>query len=139
MNANERERLQIHDAMDRLFAGEPIRSDGKLTVKSLAAEAGLDRGMLTRKHTDLQEEFRERIRIQGATPEALRALTKENADLKRDITRARLDRRRALARTQRCVRAMNALEMEKLAVEERLRPIEPRLSSVPITPSPAGT
>jgi hypothetical protein len=33
------ERAEIEAAMDRLLAGTPLRSDGKLTVVSLAAEA----------------------------------------------------------------------------------------------------
>lgn len=36
--ADEHVRRVIRDAMDRLIAGKPLHSDGKLTVKSLAAE-----------------------------------------------------------------------------------------------------
>ena len=42
MTAGERERRRIRDAMDRWLVGGPIRSDGKLTIKSLAAEAGVN-------------------------------------------------------------------------------------------------
>ena len=44
----------ITDAMVRLFIGAPLRSDGQLTVKSLAEEAGLRRNKLTHKHTGLR-------------------------------------------------------------------------------------
>ena len=47
MNIQDKERRVIRDAMDRLLAGTPIRSDGKLTIKSLAAEAGVKRWLLT--------------------------------------------------------------------------------------------
>lgn len=47
----------ITDAMIRLLAGAPLRSDGKLTIKSLAAEAGLRRNKLTHKHTGLRDLF----------------------------------------------------------------------------------
>ena len=42
MTAGERERRRIRDAIDRLRDGGPIRSDGKLTTKSLAAEASVN-------------------------------------------------------------------------------------------------
>ena len=130
MNADERERLQIRDAMGRLLAGQPIRSDGKLTIKSLAAEAGLKRGKLTHKHTDLQTEFRDTILVHGATPDALQALTDENADLKRRLSRARADRKRVLDRARLYVRKMYVLEIENAQLRDRLRESEPRLSLI---------
>ena len=130
MNANERERMQIRDAMCRLLAGKPIRSDGKLTVKSLAAEAGVKRWLLTHKHIDLQDEFRDRIRIHGTTPDVMRALVDENADLKRRLKRARTDLRRSLARTQRYARMMQVLELEKARIAERLAQHEPKLVTI---------
>ena len=113
MNTNERERMQIRDAMGRLLAGEPIRSDGKLTIKSVAAEAGVKRWLLTHKHTDLQVEFRDRIRLQGSMPDQTRPLVAENDDLKKRLKRARIDLRRALARTQRYARVVQVSELEK--------------------------
>ena len=121
MSANDHERRVIRDAMDRLLAGEPIRSDGKLTVKSLAVEANVMRWLLTEKHTDLQDEFRDKVRTQGATPDAIRALATENVDLKQRLTRVRTDRQLALARLQRCNRLIRALVLEKAQLEERLR------------------
>ncbi|MDO0929585.1 hypothetical protein QQY24_31005 [Streptomyces sp. TG1A-8] len=47
----------ITDAMVRLLIGAPLHSDGKLTVVSLAAEAGLRRNKLTPKHTGLKGLF----------------------------------------------------------------------------------
>ena len=70
-HSDEPERRLIRDAMARLLDGDPIRSDGKLTVKSLAAEAGLKRWYLTHKHTDLRDEFYDRVRAQGTTPAAM--------------------------------------------------------------------
>ncbi|MGW5274573.1 hypothetical protein ACWEQP_18745 [Streptomyces sp. NPDC004044] len=45
----------VTDAMVRLLSGVPARSDGQLTVKSLAAEAGLKRNNLTHKHSGISE------------------------------------------------------------------------------------
>jgi hypothetical protein len=46
--------IAVIHAMGRLLLGSPLRSDGKLTVKSLAAEAGLRRNKLTHRHTALK-------------------------------------------------------------------------------------
>ncbi len=43
--------------MVRLLIGVPLHSDGQLTIKSLAAEAGLRRNKLTHKHTGLKDLF----------------------------------------------------------------------------------
>ncbi|WP_179220221.1 hypothetical protein [Rhodococcus sp. NCIMB 12038] len=68
--------------MDRLIAEEPLYSDGKLTIKSLAEEARIKRWLLTHRHTDLQSEFRARI---SNTPPALVALRDERDDAQRRI------------------------------------------------------
>ncbi|MFE2729015.1 hypothetical protein [Kitasatospora sp. NPDC059327] len=47
----------VTDAMVRLLLGAPLRSDGKLTIVSRAAEAGLRRNKLTHKHTGLKDLF----------------------------------------------------------------------------------
>lgn len=90
------ERDQIRAAADRLLAGIPQRSNGALTIVSLAEEAGVKRHVLTHRHTDLKDEFNARVRAQGHTPESerklrerlekaearLEALREENIELK---------------------------------------------------------
>ena len=95
MNNDDKERQIIRDAMERLLAGTPIRSDGKLTIKSLAAEADVKRWLLTHRHTDLQEEFRDKIRTCGSTPAATRALAASNNRLKQQLKQARDEMRQA--------------------------------------------
>ena len=109
---DDKERRQIRDAMDRLLAGDPIRSDGKLTVKSLAAEASVKRWLLTHKHTDLQDEFRDRVRAQGATPAAIAALHEQIAELKEAQTRDRAALRAAVARAETHARETQVLALE---------------------------
>ncbi|MBP2451921.1 hypothetical protein [Mycolicibacterium lutetiense] len=77
--SDENVRRAIRDAMNRLIAGKALRSDGKLTVKSLAEEARVKRWLLTHRHTDLQDEFRSRIANTDMEPPAIRALSEENA------------------------------------------------------------
>jgi hypothetical protein len=60
------ERAQIRAAMGRILAGTPERSNGALTVVALALEAGVPRNALTQRHTDLKNEFYQRIRERGA-------------------------------------------------------------------------
>ncbi|ELB93166.1 hypothetical protein Rwratislav_10388 [Rhodococcus wratislaviensis IFP 2016] len=51
------DRRAITAAMQRLFAGTPLRSSGKLDIVTLAQEAGVKRNKLTHKHTDLKDLF----------------------------------------------------------------------------------
>ena len=130
-NIEEPERRLIRDAMTRLLDGDPIRSDGKLTVKSLAAEAGLKRWYLTHKHTDLRDEFYDRVRVQGATPAAMTKLYEEIAALKeahkRD--RAALDHAEAQmkihARETQVLAFENARLKNKRADARRCGPTDP--------------
>ena len=95
MTESDADRRTIRDAMDRLIAGDPVRSDGKLTIKSLAEEAGVKRWMLTHRHTDLQDEFRARIAGFGAEPEPVRKLKQQVGDLQQENERLRRDLRDA--------------------------------------------
>lgn len=91
----EQERQTIRDAMERLIRGEPIRSDGKLTVKSLAEEAGVKRWLLTHRHTDLQDEFRARIESAGTEPAPVRQLREQIAQLVTENKQLRVQLREA--------------------------------------------
>jgi hypothetical protein len=64
------ERREIEAAMDRLLNGTPLRSDGKLTIVSLAAEASVKRHVLTHRHTDLKDLFNARVKAQHSVPPA---------------------------------------------------------------------
>ena len=58
------ERSRIRAAAERLLAGQPFASDGALTIVALAAEAGVHRMALIKRHVDLKNEFQERVRTQ---------------------------------------------------------------------------
>lgn len=58
------ERTRILEAMERLLAGQPVASNGSLTTAALAAEAGVHRMALYKRHADLNNEFNERIRTE---------------------------------------------------------------------------
>ncbi|MFJ8347508.1 hypothetical protein ACIQ9J_14265 [Streptomyces sp. NPDC094153] len=81
------ERTRIRAAIDRLLAGQPTTSDGALTVVALAAEAGVHRMALQKRHADLKHEFYERVRIETKQlPESEKRLRKSVSDLKETIT-----------------------------------------------------
>ena len=112
MNTEDQQRRTIRDAMERLFEGNPIRSDGKLTVKSLAAEAGVKRWLLTHRHLDLQDEFRDKIQTHGSTPEAMRSLAADNDRLTRQLKQARADLKQARAEINHYTRVVQVLTLE---------------------------
>ena len=112
MNTEDKERRMIRDAMDRLLAGAPIRSDGKLTVKSLAAEAGVKRWLLTHRHTDLQDEFRDKIQTHGSTTDTMSALADDNARLTRKLEQARADLKQARTENNHYTRVIQVLTVE---------------------------
>lgn len=51
----------VRAAMDRLFAGQAVHTDGRLTVKNLALEAAIPRSTLYRAEPALLREFERRL------------------------------------------------------------------------------
>lgn len=113
-------RRTIRDAMDRLIEGKPIRSDGKLTVKSLAAEAGVKRWVLTHQHTDLQQEFRDRCERQGDTPDNQKKLIEKLENLKEKVQRYKVRVSDLAEENNRLTRVIQVLTLEKLQLQEKL-------------------
>ncbi len=112
MTDPDTQRAAIRDAMARLLDGAPIRSDGKLTIKTLADEAGVKRWVLTHRHTDLQEEFRARVDRHGKDPEPVARLKEQLEHLRQENTRLRQELRQdkaTISLLQRHI-AVDALE-----------------------------
>jgi hypothetical protein len=106
------ERAEIEAAMDRLLDGIPLRSDGKLTVVSLAAEAGVKRHALTHKHTDLKDRFYARIKAQHSVPASETKLRDQIADLRRKLYDIRAERDEYKQAADALARALNVLTVE---------------------------
>jgi len=82
----QEERARIRAAVDRLLASQPVASDGALTVVALAAEAGVHRMALLKRHADLKNEFYQRVRNETAqTPEIEARLRETVAQLQATI------------------------------------------------------
>lgn len=114
-------RRVIRDAMDRLISGEPLYSDGKLTIKSLAEEAQIKRWLLTHRHTDLQAEFRARI-VNTDAPPALVALRDERDDAQRRIDELTAEVTALQETVHQLERIIQVLALENDQLREGQRP-----------------
>ncbi|MET9507676.1 hypothetical protein ABZX62_04205 [Streptomyces flavidovirens] len=86
MNRQQDERTRIREAMDRLLAGQATNSNGSLTIVALAAEAGVHRMALMKRHMDLKGEFYERVRNETRqVPEPEKRLRETVTKLKKTI------------------------------------------------------
>ncbi|MFF3967918.1 hypothetical protein ACFYZI_40980 [Streptomyces griseorubiginosus] len=80
------ERSRIRGAMDRLLTGQATVSNGSMTAAALAAEAGVHRMALYKRHVDLKREFEERVRKETRQiPETEKRLRDTVTKLKRTI------------------------------------------------------
>lgn len=89
------ERRLISEAVQRLLARNPQRSDGKLTIATLAIEAGVSRQRLYEHHADLLADFRiQATGTPGTSPEisALRSQLAEAHERIRELEAAAITR-----------------------------------------------
>jgi hypothetical protein len=106
----------LHDAMTRLLAGDACRSDGRLTVANLAAEAGLTRQQAYR--SPVINAWRDatndpdRLRHPDKTQAKIERLTNDLAAADKRARRYRAERDDAQARTQTLANACRALDEE---------------------------
>lgn len=75
-------RKAVFAAMDRLLAGTPLRSSGRLSVSQLAIEAGIKRWHLTHQHLDLKELFEARVKAAATDRHAHAQRLSEHDELK---------------------------------------------------------
>ncbi|MBT2546058.1 hypothetical protein J7E99_36690 [Streptomyces sp. ISL-44] len=112
-------RTAIQAATDRLLAGHPLRSSGRLSVSQLAIEAGVKRWHLTHQHLDLKELFEARVKAAEATPAAFAKDLNDYDKLKKKHSKlvshcAELEQRLQLYAT-----AINLLALENAALTGR--------------------
>ncbi|WP_199821144.1 hypothetical protein [Streptomyces fulvoviolaceus] len=108
----------ITDAVIRLLVGTPLRSDGQLTIKSLAQEAGLKRNKLTHKHTGLKDLFYALVRMQDTRSRVVEGMKRSNDELQQKITRLRTERDRLRTDVQQLVRVVHVLEVDNQQLRE---------------------
>ncbi|MFL0021402.1 hypothetical protein ACJBCE_00475 [Streptomyces sp. NBUL23] len=119
----------ITDAMVRLLIGAPLHSDGKLTIVSLATEAGLRRNKLTHKHTGLKDLFyalvKARTPVPNVLPDSARARA---AKQQQDLARVRAERDDLRTQTQLLARIVQVLEIENHQLKETTLALERQLA-----------
>ncbi|MFJ1954543.1 hypothetical protein ACIOGT_25325 [Streptomyces microflavus] len=111
---HEDERSRIRSAMDRLLAARPTCSNGSLTAVALAAEAGVHRMALQKRHADLKEEFYARVRKEThQTPEVEKRLRKEVVRLKEALKDSRAAEAESRHRAEQIALAAAVLILRK--------------------------
>jgi hypothetical protein len=129
--------------MDRLLAGTPLHSDGKLTVKSLAAEARVKRHVLTHKHLDLKDLFYARVKAQHARPASTGHLHEENQRLRDQLAAVRAERDQFATDVDALTRQLHALTLENqlrhpLPLNGNVRQLRPEASEMRASSAPAA-
>lgn len=104
-------RREIIAAINRLLAGTPHRSNGRLNVSQLAIEADVKRWHLTHQHTDLKDRFQEEV----SRAEAKRAASAKVADAYEDLKKENADLR------QHCRHLESRLEIYAAALNQLAR------------------
>jgi hypothetical protein len=118
----QEERARTRAAVDRLLAGQPVASDGALTVVALAAEAGVHRMALLKRHADLKNEFYQRVRNETAqTPEIEARLRETVAQLQATIDSQR-DELEELRRVVANLTLASAALMQETPTSADIRP-----------------
>ena len=130
MSKANQDEAAIRAAMDRLLKGEPIRSDGRLTAVTLAAESGVPRWKVYGECRYLLDEFRTRAALQDNTPRALRDLQEKHAQLKERHIRIRNELAQSAADVKRLSCVVNVLTLENTQLKERLNKPNPRVTEM---------
>jgi chromosome segregation ATPase len=130
---NDDERKAITEATQRLLAGKPLRSSGRLDIVTLAEEAGLKRNKLTHKHTDLKDLFNAERRARGGIPDSELRLRDEIAALTKKIKALREERDQYRTASETFARAINVLTIENDNLRQDIE--KRRSSSVTSLPS----
>ncbi|WP_203666114.1 hypothetical protein [Streptomyces parvus] len=124
------ERDRIRDAMDRILSGAPQASNGALTVVALAQEAGVPRNALTQRHLDLKNEFYERVKERGATPDVESRLRQKIVKLKETISNKNKELDRLRTDVPALVRVINQLTLENQQLREQFS--QPTTDVIPL-------
>lgn len=112
----------ITEAIVRLLVGVPLRSDGQLTIKSLAEEAGLRRNKLTHKHTGLKDLFYALVRSQDHRPKIADGLHADNDRLRQKLANLRAEHTRLKDQVTTYARVIHVLEVENAQLRGQSQP-----------------
>ncbi|WEH34843.1 hypothetical protein PZB75_16675 [Streptomyces sp. AM 4-1-1] len=131
------ERDRIRAAMERILGGTPELSNGALTIVALALEAGVPRNALTQRHTDLKNEFYDKVRARGGTPDSERRLRKQIRRLKELRAADAEELAQLKADVEALVGALHQATMENLHLRQQLADRHAVIRALP-TQAPLG-
>lgn len=135
VSASER---KLREAMERLFAGTAVRTDGRLVKENLYREAGVSRATMNRAKSVLEEWT---LRAGGTQPRdrELEALNRSLADRRTQIAGLRARIRELEAQLTIAATAVAELHVENqlLRGEDPTRNVTPMKRSP--TPTPRGS
>ncbi|WP_230193548.1 hypothetical protein [Streptomyces coriariae] len=125
----------ITDAMVRLLIGAPLHSDGKLTIVSLATEAGLRRNKLTHRHTGLKDLFYALVKARTPVPDVLPDSARARAvKQQQDLARLRAERDDLRGQAQLLARIVHVLEIENSKLKETKAALEQQVAARALVP-----
>lgn len=115
---DEPERAAILSAADRLLAGTPHRSTGRLSIVQLAVEADVKYWVVAQKHPDLRDHFKHLTANANHTPPASAQPTASHNDELKQL-KQHCDSLEDLVRTYAA--AINELDLENQALRAQLQ------------------
>ncbi|MGW0580890.1 hypothetical protein ACWD25_34215 [Streptomyces sp. NPDC002920] len=132
------ERDRIRAAMNRILADTPQHSNGALTIVALAAEAQVPRNALTQRHPDLKNEFYDKVRARGQTPDSEKWLRQHVRKLKELRAADAEELRQLRSDNQALVGALHQTVMENRQLRQQLAEQPRNLRVLPTQPRPPG-
>ncbi|MEV0408956.1 hypothetical protein [Actinoallomurus sp. NPDC050550] len=123
-------RARLEDALTRLLAGQPARTDGELTVSNLCREAGVGRDSYYRSK-DIVERFEAaKANAEARKPEVLR-LRDELAETRREHNRTKTAHAEVVRELEDTIRTyanqIQALALRNAELEQHNRRLRERL------------
>ncbi|MET9079000.1 hypothetical protein ABZX95_44390 [Streptomyces sp. NPDC004232] len=109
----------LRAAMERLFAGRPSRTDGRLTKENLYREAGVSRATMNRAHSILAEWDRRTAATDARTPGEVRR-DDELKELRAELRAIKRQRTQLQGRLDASATVIAALHHDNAALRDQL-------------------
>jgi hypothetical protein len=125
---------KLRAAGDRLLAGTPLHSDGKLTILSLAQEAQIKRWLLTHKYPhQLKDKYQAEFQAAQHKPAPVQAAERKMDTLRTDLRKAREENRRLTQLTHTYATIINQLsqDLDLITSERDALQVTPEIRRLP--------
>jgi hypothetical protein len=125
---------KLRAAADRLIAGTPLHSDGKLTILSLAREAQIKRWLLTHKYPrQLKEKYQAEFQAVQHKPAPVQSAERDIETLRAELRTAREDNRRLTQLNQIYAAIINQLseDLDTVTSERDALQVGPQIPRIP--------